>query len=269
MVKYKNARRPRSTKKSQKCSTKCISKMRSIANDAVKKKAEKKYILQGFQTLVAGNNSASTTVSPDAYIQALTPNNSSLQITQGTKQYQRIGNKITITSAKLNLAIWPRADTANNTQNLQNIRVMILYDKRNPTLSPTPFSNLDFFEQSSATGSFGFTGQAYDLINEINHSRYRILYDKTFKLGQATLISSGDPLYNYQANNDFKAFHKLTIPLTNKIVKNLIFNDDYTNAQWRGAYLFCYGVAASSAGNTANINVANLYGQVKINFIDV
>lgn len=262
--KRKTARRKKTYVK--RMSSKSVSK---IVKSTFKKMAEKKRIVQGFSSTIVGNNSASTTATPDLRIQRLDPNNTSLTINQGPQQNQRVGNKVKLVSGKLTLGIWPRADTAGNSNSLQYVRVMILYDKRNPTITPTPFANLDFFEQSSATGSTGFTGLMYDLINSINEDRYGILYDKTYKLGQAILTSSGDPNYNYSANNDFKAFHKITIPLTKKCVKNLVYKDNQTDAQWRGAWLFCYGVAASAAGNTADINIANIYGQVSWKFTDV
>lgn len=266
-----NARKGKTKKRTIKAKMP-VKLIRQVASRVVERKAEKKEILAGFASQIAGNNSASTTLTPDSRIQRLDPNFGTLAIRQGTAQDERVGNKVKLVSGKLTLGIWPRPDSAGNTQNLQILRVLILYDKRNPTTTPTPFANLDFFNQSSTTGSTGFTGQMYDMINEINQDRYNILYDKTFKLGQSQLMAvggSGDPLYNFQANNDFKAFHKVVIPLTKKCVKNLVYKDDQANPQWRGAWLFCYGVAGSSVANTADILVANMYGQIKWKFVDI
>lgn len=244
--------------------------IKAIAKSVVNKMAEKKEIVAGFVANISGNNSASTTISPDTNIQRLDPHQSgSFQIAQGDKQNDRSGNKVRLVSGKLTLGIWPRPDAAGNTNNLQNIRIMMVYDKRNPTTDPTPFANLDFFEQSSTNGYVGFTGIMYDLINRVNESRYGVLYDRTIKLGQAYLPVSGDPGYNYGANNDFKAFYKLTIPLTKKCIKQLTYKDSQTTAQWRGCWLFCYGVAATGSANTANIYVANMYGQVVWKFTDI
>lgn len=262
----------RKTRKTRAKAKMPIKFIRKIADKQIAKKAEKKEILAGFASQIAGNNSASTTLTPDSRIQRLDPNTGSLAINQGTGQSERVGNRVKLTSGKLTLGIWPRPDSAGNSQNLQIIRVLILYDKRNPTITPTPFGNLDFFQQSSTAGSTGFSGQMYDMINEINQDRYNILYDKTYKLGQASLMAvggSGDPLYNFQANNDFKAFHKIVIPLTKKCIKNLVYKDNTTTPQWRGAWLFCYGVAGSSVANTADILVANMYGQVKWKYTDM
>lgn len=164
-----------------------IKSIKKVAVGVYNRNIEKKELVAGFAQTIAGNNSTSTTISPDVLIRRLDPNNNNLPIAQGVKQNERVGNKVKLVSGKLTLAIWPRPSQAGNTNNLQMIRVMILYDKRNPTTTPTPFGNLDFFQQSSATGFTGFSGQMYDLINRVNEDRYNILYDKTFKLGQAIL----------------------------------------------------------------------------------
>lgn len=233
---------------------------------------ESKEIVAGISTTVKGNNSGSTaaTGSPDATIIRLDPNASSLNILQGVRQDQRVGNKVKLLYGTIRTAMWPRSDAAGNTNNLQYIRMVCFYDKRNPTSVPTPFANLDFFQQSSATGYTGFTGTMYDLVNQINTDRYHVFWERTYKLGPAVLTGSSDadPAFANQANNDFKAFYKRTFSLTKTCVKNLTYTDNSAVVQWRGCYLMCWGVAASSIANTADINVANLQAQIRWRYSD-
>lgn len=236
-------------------------------------KVESKEAVAGFALNVKGNNSASiaTTGSPDYNILRVDPNETSMQIQQGVQQNQRVGNKIRLTYGTMEMALWPRLDTAGNTNNLQYIRMVCFYDKQKPTETPTPFANLDFFQQSSATGFMGFTGQMYDLVNKINTDRYHVFWERTFKLGPAVLTGSGsaDPAYANQANNDFKAFYKRKFSLGKTCIKNLCYRDNYPQGQWRGCWIIVFGVAATAYGNVANVNVANMYGQIRWKYIDV
>lgn len=265
MTKAKNTKR---TKVFKKLKTKTIKK---IAKEVVDERAEKKEYVGGFSVTVAGNNSGSTLKTPDDSIIRLDPNPSNLNILQGVTQSTRVGNKIRLTNGNLTLGIWPRSDASGNTNNLQMIRLLILYDKRNPTDTPTPFDNADFFQQSSATGYVGFSGVMYDLINRINKDRYAILMDRTYKLGFSTLVGSadGDPTFAYQSNNDFKAFHKINVNLNNKALKVLTYTDNNNAPNWRGCWLFAFGVAGAGPGNGADVAVANMYGQIVWQYNDL
>lgn len=261
----------RNSRKVYKKKTSTKSKARKFRSRIVKTLGiEKKEIVTGVNVNIRGNSSASTTSTPDSSIIRLDPNNSSMNILQGTRQDQRVGNKVKLTNGTFEMAMWPRSDSAGNTNNLQYVRFVCFYDKKNPTTTPTPYANLDFFQQSSATGYTGFSGTMYDLVNKINTDRYHVFWERTYKLGPAVLTGSADadPSYANQANNDFKAFYKRTFSLNKTCVKNLNYKDNTSDVNWRGCWIIAFGVAASSVANTADIQVANLFGQIRWKYLD-
>lgn len=228
----------------------------------------------GVRDFVGSNNAAANLTKMDATIIRVDPNNSSCNIVQGVAQDQRIGNKVKLVRGTMRFSMWPQNNSAGSTSNLQCMRMICFYDKRNPTLQPTPAANGDFFQQAGTPGYTGFTGQMYDLFNKINQDRYHVFWERTFKLGNSGLVpvgqgGPGENVWNNGANNDFKLFHKRTFSLTKTCIKSLNYNDNQSNGQWRGCWIICFGVAPIGPANISEAEVANASYQIEWKYQDV
>lgn len=236
----------------------------------------KKIVDGGTRNFMGTNTSAANMAAMDATLIRLDPNNISCNILQGVSQHQRVGNKVKLINGTMRLSMFPRPYNTTtppySTSNLQVIRVICFYDKRSPTVTPTPAQNGDFFQQLSAAGYTGFTGTMYDITNEVNKDRYHVFWERTYKLGSSSVSGGaagpGDPYVNNQVNNDFQLYFKNTYSLNKTCVKSLDYNDNVSQTQWRGCWLLVFGVAPIGPANGSEYQIAGSNFQIEWKYVD-
>lgn len=236
---------------------------------------EKKMIMASFNGQIPATRTGAVVINPDTcLIRVDMASGGGGQFvmsspTMGTGQAQRIGNKITAVNGWLKLTYQPQSD-GGGTTNIQVLRVVAFYDKQNPTTTPTPYANGDFFQFFSGAGYTGFTGTMQDIVMEINKDRYNVFWERTYKLGYAHQNGSADaePSWANAANNDFKLFYKKKYGLMKTCIKNLVFNDQTTNPLRRGCWIMVFGCNPVGLQNPVDQSVGRLFGQVCWLFTD-
>lgn len=233
-------------------------RVRKMRRDLGVETKTKRYTLN---TVVNNTVSSGGLYPVDANMINLMPNGTTLSISQGTGQGDRLGNKIKITNARLRFTLLPIAYDGVNNQPLPVIvRTMFMYDKKNPNTAPTPGANGDFFQNGDS--SAGFAGDISDLIRPVNTDRYVVKHVKDYKIGWANYsgVTGADPAQAYYANNDFKMMVKKSVNYNKFIVHNLKYDDTDADQQWRGLWFFYYAVVVSPITTaTYNKNAARLY----------
>lgn len=167
-----------------------------------------------------------------------------MNITQGTGVASRIGNKIRTTRLVLKgtLVPLPYHATTNYAPAPVQVRMVIFYDRTTPTSEPQVASN--FFQQAGANA--GFYNDLTDLWRPYNTDRYRIVAQRTFKLGFANNGGTGaQPAYQNMSNNDFKLNQSFKFNLTKKYPKVVKFDENSPAPTTRGLWCLVYYVAAS------------------------
>jgi len=166
---------------------------------------------------------------------------STMLISQGTGQGQRVGNRVETVSHTFRGTICPLPwnTTTNPNPVPTHVKMWIFYDKSAPTSVPNPVSN-PFFQDGS--GVVGFANDLCDHWRPINTDRYRILASRMFKVGFAEYLgtaTSGPNQANNQAftNNDYKLTCPFNINLTKVQIKQIRFND--TNNEPMTRRMFC------------------------------
>jgi len=184
----------------------------------------------------------------DANILPLHPYQSFLQIDQGVGQGARIGNSITTKRVMFKGTLTPKAYNPdfNPTPSPHQIKMFIFYDRRFPTFQPTPATNGDFYQFNNT--SEGFSNNLTDLWKPVNTDRYRLLYQRTFKLGFAAYSGTGSSAsFQSYANNDFKLNANFSINITKYLIKTVKFDDNNSDPTTRG--LWCMFVPLKANGD--------------------
>jgi len=174
---------------------------------------------------------------------------STMQIVQGTGNGNRIGNRIITKSLtfKGTIVPLPYHATTNPTPFAQQVKMIIFYDRTEPTTLPAPAVNL--FQNGNANA--GFNNDLVDMWRPFNIDRYRILASKTFKLGFAAYTGTGaQPGQQGLTNNDFKMNCDFRFNLTKYYVKRVKFDENGIYPQTRQLYCMFY-MAASSGGQNS------------------
>lgn len=172
----------------------------------------------------------------DSNIIPMSPFGSALAIGQGTGDGVRVGNRITITKASLDMTIYPAPATSFTTPKPQNIMFILFYDKQNPTLIPTPQSNGDFYQNGNSVSTFN--NNLTDITRWINFDRYKVFYKRVFKVGTADYEGTGaSTANNYFANNDYKLnVLNFKVNLMKYLVKRVRYNDNLTTPMTRALF---------------------------------
>jgi len=161
----------------------------------------------------------------------LSPFGGYVDITQGTGQGERVGNKLRIKKATLSFVMLPLP--YNETTNADPIPLeidMILFTaKEVPQTIWSPTAMSDFFQLGNSVAAP--TGNLLDLTRTVNSDSYTMRLRRQFKLGYGSFILA--PANNTNANyvnNDFKYNIRQTIDITKHLVKNVRFQDNSANA---------------------------------------
>jgi len=201
--------------------------VKAVVRSSIKRKMEKKSsssdpIPYLFNTTATGNSVMSNPV----------PLNYTMVIPQGVEDGDRIGQSVNGTRVTLKMIM-----VAPPTSGSAILQVFIGKVRRFPTILPNAVELATIFDAGGTTapadGSYG------SLIRSINKEVWNITYYKQFKLALANST-------NY-ANNDFKAYQKISIDLTKQLGGICKYSTDNNNEPTnKHLYMFCNWVNPAS-----------------------
>jgi len=199
---------------------------------------------------------------------ALSPYTTFCNTAQGAQQNARIGNKITIKKANLNLMfhVLPYDLTNNATPGPMFIQLITFYDKTNPNVLPSTIPQI--FQNGSSSTDPNTLGLPVDMLKQINNDRYKVFTRHTFKLGNATYGGTGtSAIRQSYANNDFPFTHIYKLDYTKQLIHTVKYNDATTDPTTRG--LFCALLVMSADGTTISTALQARYtGFIQIEYED-
>jgi len=169
-------------------------------------------------------------------------------ITQGTGQSNRIGNRIRTRSCKFSFVISPNSynATLNNPMLPQEVIIYFGVVKNSKAIEPTStdFSRL-FQNNGSQTAP---NGTLLDLTQEFNTDYWTIRKVVRYKVGTANYGGTGSsPNDQSFANNDFKLNIVRTLDLTSICPKQLMFNDTVAQPTNDGLFMWVQCVPANGS----------------------
>lgn len=165
-------------------------------------------------------------------------------IQAGTGRDDRIGNSINIKRLTFSGGIspYPYDATNNPAPQAHLVDVYCFYDKENPTginpatgayLAPTPAANSDFFKATGSNdGAQGFYHNIADHYQIVNSNRYKVVWKKTFKVGNQSYIGTtgaGSATQQVWTNNDFKLMNFTSSNLTKYVNKTWKYRSSTDN----------------------------------------
>lgn len=193
---------------------------------------------------------------------SLGPDAVSLAITQGSGQGNRVGNTIKTKMLKIKGSVFPLPYNVgtNAIMRPMNVRMWVFYDRQNPTSFPAPAVGANFFQNGSS--SVAPSGEQIDMWRPVNTDRYRVLEQRTFKLGYANYAGTvPGPDSQFFANNDYKLNVQWSFNLTKHYPKIVKFNDNLTVPTTRHLYLLTEVVPLSGSFVSTTIPVGMQYIQ--------
>lgn len=207
---------------------------------------------------------------------------SQIVISQGVGQGHRIGNRIEVKNAYLNLQI-KQSNLFDTTLNYNPVPLYVtawvvsIKPGHSDTLDNLYAIMVNSFFQAG-NESTGFTGRLIDLTMVPNKDMVTVHNKRTFKLGFAQYVSSyavNSPANNAQqwANNDFGLTKLIRMRL--KFPRLLRFNDGTNRPNMRNQYLFF--TTARLDGELSMTSLSNLNGpkpivvnyNVTLNYTDI
>lgn len=167
----------------------------------------------------------------------LSPNALTLPIPPGTRQGERVGNKIETVKSTLKMMFFPALyDAATNpAPTPQVVKIWGLWYKLGE-FSGAPLANLQDMFQSGNT-SIDPTGRLLDDFLTVNKDAYHVAFTRTFKVGNQSSTGATNQTNGVYLNNDFKMNAKCTIDYTKHLIKHQRFNDLDTEPSNRQLYL--------------------------------
>lgn len=173
-----------------------------------------------------------------------------LQVVQGVTRCQRIGNKVRVKRLmfKGDICANPYDATLNPNPSPQLVKMVIFYDRTDPTALPTVSTN--FFQNGAS--NVGFNNDLVDAWRPFNTERYRILATRTFKVGNAISPNLGvNTSFQSYANNDYKMTNTFSVDLTKYYPKTCVFDENNVTPNSRGLFAIFYCCAGSGQANGA------------------
>lgn len=179
-------------------------------------------------------------------------------IVAGTANGARIGNKIKITKFIMNYVLSTAGGAANPCPLPFFVTIMCGFLKQAPSSYPSN-AQWDSLYDQGAGSSDGYDSSspfALTRLKRINTDLYHIVYNKTHKVGSSINGTAGSSVIG--ANNDFPLSHIVRIDLTNKLFKNLEFNNNTSNVP-SNCHCFTWAYVSGSNGS-----LAGTYGMPEI-----
>lgn len=167
-------------------------------------------------------------------------------INQGTGHAQRIGNVIQMVNCRMSFIITCQPSVSSLIAPQPTVvKLIFFYDREDTNSLPTPYQNGNFYDNNNAAQQF--TGRLPDLFYKINTDRYRILGQRSYKLGfAANSGTNASPTYQNFTNNDSKMFIRGSVDCTKWIIKHQKFNDNLGTAMTRK--LYCLVMSINQSG---------------------
>jgi len=189
---------------------------------------------------------------------------------QGTSQGTRIGNQLTIKSAKIKLIFHqkPYNATTNLTPAPLLLKVITFYDKLDTAALPP---NLPLLYQNGASATDpDAQGSSIDLLKAYNTDRYVVKSTKIIKLGWSiyNTIVGGQSTYQYHANNDFPMFNTYTLDYTKHLVKTVKYNDAVASPTSRGLFMAIFVMGADGLSILGSQFTCDYRGFIDIKYED-
>lgn len=243
----KYLRRPRTTRKGTKVSTRV---KRYVKNMIHRQIENKERILYAANTLITSGDRTSTTWPLLA------------GFSQGTDNYSRIGNAIKIVRGQMKVCInlLPYDATNNNLVQPTWVRVMVVRDLKTAgqqtTMDASAYARIF---RGNGTG-LGFQGTPLDMTLPVNKDYFRPLYDKVFKLGCAGVYNVAPVSTNVNSFQDNSSATKmLTINFGKWAKKLLKFDDGNTQVINDNLYFVIQPVCMDGTGTTGKIPIEMHY----------
>lgn len=170
---------------------------------------------------------------------------STMSITQGTGQAQRIGNRLRIIKAYLTYSITPTGyDALLNPQPRPILlRMWIGYSKTVPSDLPSDFTNL--YQVGNSSGPPG--NYISDIQRAVNKDKFIVYRSIVHKVGFSTVDGTGSqPAVQYYNNNDFKYCIMRRLDITKYLISNVMYNDSLNNPTSRGLFAWMQVVGADN-----------------------
>jgi len=169
-------------------------------------------------------------------------------ITQGTGQSNRVGNRIRTRKCVFSFAISPNSYNATNNNPVIPQEVIIYFGVVKNSKAIEPVTS-DFQRLYQSNGTFvAPSGSLLDLTQEINSDYWTIRKICRYKVGTATYNATGaSPNDQNFANNDFKLNVVKTLDLTSICPKTVMFNDTVSQPTNDGLYMFVQCVPANGS----------------------
>lgn len=156
-------------------------------------------------------------------------------INQGTGEGQRVGNAIIFTRVGFKFIAVMKPITDAGGACPQFLRLIFFYDKEDPNAVPTPYQSGNFLDNGNTSGPL--TGMVNDCFYKYNSDRYRILGQRTYKIGFASNpVNSGSTGFQSFNNNDSPMVIRGRVNLTKWLIKKQKFNDNLGTSLTRKLY---------------------------------
>lgn len=180
----------------------------------------------------------------------VTPYGGFLNITQGSGEGDRIGNKIRTKRLVFEYVINARQYdvTTNPLPTPQDIKMWFLTSRDDPTTLPTQGSFTSFFQAGDT--AVAPTGLIQDLLYSVNEDLFKVHATREHKVGYQFANGTGAQAgFQYLTNNDYAYNVRGKIDLTKYIPKTFHFNDNAPYPNNPLCYLVMEAVPATGFSN--------------------
>jgi len=199
---------------------------------------------------------------------AVSPMSTFLQISQGTAQNQRIGNKIRTSKCTFKGIMWPTVynATTNPFPAPQNVRFVLFSVKGDTTAFPSSLA--DFFQNGAS--SHDPNGDLGDMIDTVNSDLYTVYKDFQVKLGyqQFDTTPGGGGNAGFFANNDFHLNQKIEIDCSKACPAVVQYNDNSSAPTSRAVFLAWFAAAANGSTGSSVSMPANMNYSIDYTYTD-
>jgi len=148
------------------------------------------------------------------------------QMGWGVGSSQRIGNKIRVKKASLNLVMYAAGfDNIGNELNQSpqpyDVRMIITHSKQTPS---EVIVGTNFFNNGNTSAAP--QNRLIDMCRQVNRDVFVVSKDSRFKIGNSSYEgSAANPAFNFYSNNDYNLNLMRTFDVTKYLPKNIEFND--------------------------------------------